>query len=50
GHFTLSVVPMLIFGPMSLAVFLYASLVGFLSRMVERGRWGLRPVAEPRDR
>ncbi|KAI5865262.1 FAD/NAD(P)-binding domain-containing protein [Durotheca rogersii] len=30
GHFTLSVVPMLIFGPMSLVVFLYASLCRLL--------------------
>ncbi|KAI1493255.1 hypothetical protein F5X96DRAFT_235867 [Biscogniauxia mediterranea] len=37
GHFTLSVVPMMIFGPMSLAVFLYASLIGFLSKLA--GWW-----------
>ncbi|KAI0595313.1 hypothetical protein F4775DRAFT_377307 [Biscogniauxia sp. FL1348] len=41
GHFTLSVVPMMIFGPMSLAVFLYASLIGFLGKLAgwcRRGR------------
>ncbi|KAI2607931.1 FAD/NAD(P)-binding domain-containing protein [Hypoxylon sp. NC1633] len=33
GHITLSVVPMLIFGPTSLAVFLYASLCHILQRL-----------------
>ncbi|KAI5924405.1 hypothetical protein F4810DRAFT_709742 [Camillea tinctor] len=40
GHFTLSVVPMMIFGPMSLAVFLYASLLGFLSKLAGLCRRG----------
>ncbi|KAI1805028.1 FAD/NAD(P)-binding domain-containing protein [Daldinia bambusicola] len=42
GHFTLSVVPMLIFGPISLVVFLYASLYKFfrnIFRMLAMNRW-----------
>lgn len=33
GHFTLSIVPMLIFGPMSLLVFIYASLYSLLEEL-----------------
>ncbi|KAI1407624.1 FAD/NAD(P)-binding domain-containing protein [Hypoxylon sp. FL1857] len=35
GHFTLSVVPMLIFGPISLIVYLFASLCQFLQHLVK---------------
>ncbi|KAI1774408.1 FAD/NAD(P)-binding domain-containing protein [Hypoxylon cercidicola] len=34
GHFTVSIFPMLIFGPMSLFVFLYASLYSILQELV----------------
>ncbi|KAI1767938.1 FAD/NAD(P)-binding domain-containing protein [Hypoxylon sp. FL1150] len=46
GHFTVSIVPMLIFGPTSLLVFIYASVYNILLEVagVVRGSWVGQPL------